>query len=982
MVRMKLVRIILEEIQEEEEEDRKIKPQLVEPLDFENFLLKNKTVLQNDPQRELLLYPPDDISQVVLPRRYRTLSSGIPSKSEVENCNLFTKECINSYLSNWNLVHYKYNAYSGTYIDLPKIPNNKFKEEQYEIDIDTDAVDDIKSSLDSVTKEGYLMKGPEIGSERHFVNLGSKSFKRRYCYLRQEVDGTYILELYKDERKGEAKVTIVMDFCTDVIKNSKRGRYCFELRMTAGHKSYVLAAETEDDFKDWLSKLNSILHHNKLQDEKRAASLERDRKSPPSSPQIPVFGTLKGLEQSMNPQLIKYARETDISIASARKESRNKLFPLYPQLSLNLKQQSSSQNSVEPYKEIFGHRVLIRCENIKFKLQAVDEKNNLSQVEPYHTFLCLFDARNGRKLTENFHFDVNSGTIRKMMSRSILEDDNNLLPKEVSFEWIAHPQNALLSVTNPHADIFLVVRIEKVLQGGIYQSSEPYVKANKDPKISLKTYRNIAASCQRLGNYRMPFAWTARPLFRLYSNELDTTSEFHAIYRQEPNKLNDEELLKILTEYRKPDKFSKFTVIPGSLQISVSAVTEQPQNSLTTSLSPLKPFPIPPLCESVIEITEFGGSSEKEVHPYSFFVNHLFVYPLTLNFDTQKSFTRARNIACTVELRESDGETATGLKCIYGRPGQPLLVPSVSCSVLHHNTTPFWYEEVKIRLPIKLLPSHHLLFTFYHVSCDITKKRENGIETCIGYSWAPILHKGKINVDLQNLPVAAQLPPGYLSIHPFGLGKGNAGPDINWIDGQKHIFSVNLSLLSTVNTQDQHLFNFFTLAEKLLDPKPSATPSDNETTKILKALHAIQLSTLITFFPTILNELFFLLVHTGNEEISLNIIRVSINLIHMIYEAKRTDILNVYVKYVFVNPNISRNATVHEELCKYLPVILDPGNTDFLVVNKFMHHSNFFFDIIVKGMAQHLLSSGRIKMHRHERFSQEYLQKLKHWLMS
>lgn len=38
------------------------KPHLVEPIDFENFILKNKTLLQNDPQRELLLYPQDDIS--------------------------------------------------------------------------------------------------------------------------------------------------------------------------------------------------------------------------------------------------------------------------------------------------------------------------------------------------------------------------------------------------------------------------------------------------------------------------------------------------------------------------------------------------------------------------------------------------------------------------------------------------------------------------------------------------------------------------------------------------------------------------------------------------------------------------------------------------------------------------------------------------------------------------------------------------------
>lgn len=49
----------------------------------------------------------------------------------------------------------------------------------------------------------------------------------------------------------------------------------------------------------------------------------------------------------------------------------------------------------------------------------------------------------------------------------------------------------------------------------------------------------------------MPFAWSARPLFRLYSNELDTTSDFSVIYRQEGNKIKDEEMLKLLSEYRK-----------------------------------------------------------------------------------------------------------------------------------------------------------------------------------------------------------------------------------------------------------------------------------------------------------------------------------------------------------------------------------------------------------------------------------------------
>lgn len=43
---------------------------------------------------------------------------------------------------------------------------------------------DVLGKSDGVTKQGYLMKGPEVGSDRMFSNIGSKSFKRRYCYLR------------------------------------------------------------------------------------------------------------------------------------------------------------------------------------------------------------------------------------------------------------------------------------------------------------------------------------------------------------------------------------------------------------------------------------------------------------------------------------------------------------------------------------------------------------------------------------------------------------------------------------------------------------------------------------------------------------------------------------------------------------------------------------------------------------------------------
>lgn len=35
---------------------------MVDPIDFEEYIAKNKTLLQNDPHRELLVYPSDDVS--------------------------------------------------------------------------------------------------------------------------------------------------------------------------------------------------------------------------------------------------------------------------------------------------------------------------------------------------------------------------------------------------------------------------------------------------------------------------------------------------------------------------------------------------------------------------------------------------------------------------------------------------------------------------------------------------------------------------------------------------------------------------------------------------------------------------------------------------------------------------------------------------------------------------------------------------------
>ncbi|XP_037961001.1 dedicator of cytokinesis protein 9 isoform X2 [Teleopsis dalmanni] len=1109
------------------------KPLVVEPIDFESFVAKNKTLIQNDPQRELLIYPNDDVSEIIMPRKLRTNSKSITDRFEPPNksivcplhgtnttrqnnvtnspkttqrqqsnhstnslqngnitrrssqtstklantksptssfesyesahaapgpvsssssststlksfiaepeedseednecvnggsngdnivkvtattraeCTRFTRQALYTYRAKNHLIHYKYSAYGGTCHDLPKInPPESLIEEVYEIDADQDRIDEqmTRSQADSITKQGFLLKGPDSGSDRMFANIGNKSFKRRYCYLRQEVDGTYILELHKDEKQGEAKATIVMDFCTEVVQNPKKGRYCFELRMTAGHKSFTLAAENEDEFKDWLIKLSSVLQQNKIQEDKRVASLERTL---PPSPCNIMFGTLKGLDQSMNPQLMKYGRETDISIAQSRRENRRRLFACYQSPT-----KVTNADNVDQYREQFGKRIFISCKSLKFRLQCCNENgegDNLCQVEPYITSLALYDVKSGRKLTESFYFNINDDNVRDMLPNTPVPSSVTAccVPKREDREEKARQgsqaQNSVLDnlspelmrcpkvifsglkqgvfcVTAPHPDIFLVLKIEKILQGNIVQAAEPYLKTGRDPKIALKLHKSARNYAQNIGHYRQPFAWAAKPLFKLYSNELDTENnqfDFTTLYRQEPNKLKDDELLKLLAEYRKPDKLSKLTIIPGCMKLIIEEI-DRVQCSFNKSLVPLANFSFPPKTPT-LELTEFQSNSERDTHPYTLFCNHLFIYPLSLQFDSQKLFSRARNITVVVELRDSDTEYSKPLKCIYGRPGHDYLVSQISCPILHHNTTPSWYEEIKIRLPLGIFPEHHLLFSFYHVSCNLGKKRDAhaAFETPIGYAWLPLLQKGKINLEEQILPVAASLPVGYLSIQPLGLGKGNCGPDIQWIDNQRPLFALSLRMDSTVLTADQHMHNLFAHCERLLEGgKTTALPAETETCKILKAAHAIDICSLINYLPTVLNELFTLLVHIKSDEVGLNIIRLLINIIHMIIEeAGRKELLTAYVKYVFHAPyyNFKSTRTVHDELCKHLPLILHPNNTDFLIVNKFMRYSSIFFDIVVKSMAQHLLDTGRIRMLRNERFPKEYQNKL------
>uniref|UniRef100_A0A3B4EA69 Dedicator of cytokinesis 9b n=1 Tax=Pygocentrus nattereri TaxID=42514 RepID=A0A3B4EA69_PYGNA len=944
-----------------------VKPKVIEPLDYESVLVQRKTQILSDVLRDMLQFPIDDFQMSTLKRQGRTLHPTVPEGAERRATSLFVQECIKTYNSDWHVINYKYEDYSGDFRQLPnKVPRpEKLPTHVFEVDEDADKDEDaasLGSQRGGVAKHGWLYKG----NMNSAISVTMRSFKRRYFQLAQLGDGSYNLNFYKDENiSKEPKGTIFLDSCMGVVQNTKVRRFAFELKMQ-DKSTYLLAADSEAEMDDWISTLNKILHTSfeLAMQERRNGELHDDDDS--GKPEI-SSGNFQDSFQS--------ARDIE---SKMRSETRLKLFMLDPDTQrLDL---SGIEPDVKQFEEKFGKRVLVSCNDLSFNLQscvAENEEGPTTNVEPFFIVLSLFDVQNSRKISADFHVDLNHPLVRSMISPSSVvingAVDTSLMPAQLNGlpeGALQYPTQGVFSVTCPHPDIFLVARIEKVLQGGITHCAEPYMKSSDSAKVAQKVLKNGKLACSRLGQYKMPFAWAARPVFKDASGTLDKSARFSALYRQDSNKLSDEDLFKLLADFRKPEKMAKLPVILGNLDVTIDSVAPDVTNCVTPSYIPVRPY------ESkgrgggpLLEVEEFVPCIAKCSHPFTTYNNHLYVYPKHLKYDSQKSFAKARNIAVCVEFRDSDEEDAQPLKCIYGRPGGPLFSRHAYAAVLHHQQNPEFYDEIKIELPTQLHEKHHLLFTFYHISCDSSTKKRDVVETPVGSAWLPLLKDGRVIMSEQQISVASNLPTGYLSCQE-GLNK-HSGPEVKWVDGGRPLFRVSTHLVSTVYTQDQHLHNFFHHCQKMESGLAQAT--EGELVKYLKSLHAMEGHVMINFLPTILNQLVRVLTTTNHEDVAVNTTRVMVHIVAQCHEEGLEHYLRSYVKYVFkTEPYSATNSkTVHEELAKAMTAILKPS-TDFLTSNKLLKYSWYFFEALVKSMAQHLIESGKVKLSRNQRFTASF----------
>uniref|UniRef100_A0A8C2XM62 Dedicator of cytokinesis 10 n=1 Tax=Cyclopterus lumpus TaxID=8103 RepID=A0A8C2XM62_CYCLU len=528
---------------------------------------------------------------------------------------------------------------------------------------------------------------------------------------------------------------------------------------------------------------------------------------------------------------------------------------------------SSVENAaVRPFEEKLGRRFMITCRSLSLMLQGCineSETGPVTNIEPFFVSLALLDVREGRKVSADFHVDLNHEAVRQMLGSCCNGTGDCCLSLDLE-HWLSFPKQAIFSVTNPHTDIVMVARVEKVLMGNIACGTEPYIKNTDSSKTVQKILKSNKQFCSKLGKYRMPFAWSVRSVFKDNHGALDRESRFSPLFKQESNKISTDDLIKLF------------------LGRDCNSVFSVRSDCVTSSCVPVKPFEELSKHQPTVEVEEFVQDTTKFTQPHRVYRNHIYVYPKHLKYDSQKSFAKARNLSVYVEFRSSDEEVAKPLKCIYGKPGGPVLTTAACSTVLHHSQNPDFYDEVKIELPTQLHEKHHLLFSFYHVTCDINAKtnakRREALETPVGYSWLPLLKEGRLSSQEFSVPISCNLSPGYLAIKEASNTKN--GADLKWVDGGKAIFKVSTNVVSTVYTQ--------------VKPSPG----------FLQALLAL-----------------FMLV-----------------LVHIV-------------------------AKCHED------------NLDHYL-HSYIKFSWFFFELIVKSMAQHLLDSDKVKLPRPQRFPSSYLSRV------
>ncbi|XP_061079182.1 dedicator of cytokinesis protein 7-like isoform X1 [Conger conger] len=739
--------------------------EVVEPVDFEEYLSSHAPAVEPGPLRQLLDFPSDDLQLLLQERECTTLE---PAQPEEESLDPRVRDALAVYTEPWLIIQRTHRLFSTSHTPHS---SERQRERQRGLDKQTFELD-------------------EAAAERH---EDQEEVKRRSVTVDEAPRGSWACSIFD-------------------LKNSSPD-----------------------------SLLPSVLE--------RSATEEMDRRN-----------------------------------ADARLQGRHPdLLGLFPAPDEDEAVERCSIPDVP--KEHSGQRIIVKCLSLKFEIE----------IEPIFGIMALYDVKEKKKISENFYFDLNSEQMKGL-----------LRPHTAHVAISTLARSAVFSITYPSADIFLVIKLEKVLQqGDIAECCEPYMvmkesDSSKHKERLEKLRVQAEQSCSRLGRFRMPFAWTAIHLLNIVSSvggldrgDSDSDSERKGtwnerrkkglerisvgedmcnftsfrpatltvtnFFKQEGDRLSDEDLYKFLADMRRPSSvLRRLRPVTAQLKIDISPAPESPYYCLSPELLHVKPYPDLRV-RPTKEVLEFPA---RYVYtPHTTYRNLLYVYPQSLNFSSRQG--SVRNIAVKVQFMAGE-DPSQALPVIFGKSSCAEFQKEAYTPVIYHDKSPEFYDEMKMKIPADLTDNHHLLFTFYHISCQ--PKQNTPLETPVGYTWIPLMQHGRLRSGSFSLPVSVEKPPPSYSV----LTPDVQLPGMKWVDNHRGVFCVEVRAASSVHTQDPHLDKFFTLVDvleeysfpfRLKDVIITEANVEAELKASMAQLRSALLDTCVRFLHQLLSKLVLLIVH-------------------------------------------------------------------------------------------------------------------------
>ncbi|KAJ6234286.1 dedicator of cytokinesis dock [Anaeramoeba flamelloides] len=207
-----------------------------------------------------------------------------------------------------------------------------------------------------------------------------------------------------------------------------------------------------------------------------------------------------------------------------------------------------------------NHWVTPKMRKIVFK--PLDLKLSLPKFEPFFCNCSLYDLKRKRKLTENFYFEFLSPQTKLLLSAN-----NRLNP---NIETTA--KSALFPIKELSANIWLIIRVEKILQNDYDTIMMPYLQSSSkknsvDQMNSLRT--SIAKAAKRHGSLLQPFCWTAFPISfdgKTIGRNASQDIEIKPLFRSK-DMIRNKDIFEFLTGFKQTTTTRRQKMVPGHLKV-------------------------------------------------------------------------------------------------------------------------------------------------------------------------------------------------------------------------------------------------------------------------------------------------------------------------------------------------------------------------------------------------------------------------------